>query len=78
MNTAEAVLPEELVQVVEGVGSGHFVQALHPAQAAPGGLQQLGSLPLAFVPRRCPRAAPHRQRLAAARPGLPGKPAAAA
>lgn len=76
VNAAEAVLPEELVEVVEGVGSGHFVQALHPAQALRGGLQQLRSAPLAFVPRRRPRA-PHLQRAAAARPGLPGKPAAA-
>lgn len=77
MNAAEAVLPEELVEVVEGVGSGHFVQALHPAQAARGWLQQLRSAPLAFVPRCCPRAAPHLQGLAAAQPGQPGKPAAA-
>lgn len=76
MNAAETVLPEELVEVIEGVGSRHFVQALHPAQAARGRLQQLLSAPFAFVPGRWPRAAPHLQGLAAAQPGQPGKPAA--
>lgn len=52
MNAAEAVLPEELVKVVEGVGSRHFLQALHPAEPLPGGLQQPPCAPRA---RRWPR-----------------------
>lgn len=69
MNAAEAVLPEELVEIVEGVGSGHFVQTLHPAQLRRG-LQQLPR-PRRFVPR----AAPHLQGLTARRHGRLVKPA---
>lgn len=69
MNAAEAVLPEELVEIVEGVGSGHFVQTLHPAQLR-GGLQQLPR-PRRFVLR----AAPHLQGLTARQPGRLVKPA---
>lgn len=75
MDAAEAVLPEELVEVIEGVGSGHFVQALHPAPPARGAQPRLCPRLLAFVRRRCRRVVLHLQRLAAGEFGQLVKPA---